>query len=191
MGSNIGALNSSLPGYFNDDAINGVYLHHQVHAALVELRFDLSDPQQFHPIGYNPVHTNGGNILEMLVSGAMRLVLPWPSWMGVAGLLWIPINMLAFIPLARRLWRDSVVVLAVSATWAMFPPVLAQLSAGRWTQAALVGVPIAILGFLDVVERGGKRSILVAAGGLVLTGLGYWFMGNRLWEYWGGHGNIS
>ncbi len=175
MGSNMGALNSSLPGYFNDDAINGVYLHHQVHAALVEFRFDLSDPQQFHPIGYNPVHTNGGNILEMLVSGAMRLVLPWPSWMGVAGLLWIPINMLAFIPLARRLWRDSVVVLAASATWAMFPPVLAQLSAGRWTQAALVGVPIAILGFLDVVERGGKRSILVAAGGLALTGLGYWF----------------
>ena len=175
MGSNIASLNLALPGYFNDDAINGVYLHHQVHAALMELRFDLGDPRQFHPIGYNPVHTNGGNILEMLVSGVTRLVLPWPTWMGVAGLLWVPINLLAFVPLARRLWQNSVVVLAASMTWAMFPPVLAQLSAGRWTQAALVGLPIAVWGFLDVVELGGKRSIMMAAGGLALVGLGYWF----------------
>ena len=80
MGPNIATLGMALPGYFNDDWANGIYLHHQVHDALVSGRFDLSDPQQFYPVGYNPVHSNGGNILEMLVSGVTRLLLPWPLW---------------------------------------------------------------------------------------------------------------
>ena len=66
-------LGQSLPGVYNDDWANGVYLHHQVHEALAAGRLDLSDPNQFFPFGYNPVHTNGGNSLEMVVSGLFRI----------------------------------------------------------------------------------------------------------------------
>ena len=70
-------LRDGLLGYYNDDWANGVYLHHQVHDALMAGRFDFSDPSQFFPFGYNPVHSNGGNILEMVVSGVFRLFAPW------------------------------------------------------------------------------------------------------------------
>ena len=175
MGPNVTQIGSALPGYFNDDWANGIYLHHQVHAALMSGRFDLSDPMQFHPIGYNPIHTNGGNILEMLVSGLSRMILPWPLWLSVGALLWIPLNVVAFIPLGRRLWNSPSVVLAGATLWAIFPPMLDQLAAGRLTQVALVGLPLAVAGLLDVAEKGTRSSIRLAAVGLALTGLGYWF----------------
>lgn len=168
-------LGSHLPGYYNDDWGNGIYLHHQVHAALLDGRFDLSDPMQFHPIGYNPVHTNGGNILEMLVSGVCRLFLPWPLWLSVASLAWIPLNLLAFVPLGRRLWNKPSVVIAGASTWALFPPVLDHIGAGRLTQAALVGLPVAIAGLMDLAQGGGRRARWMTALGWALIGLGYWY----------------
>ena len=175
MGPNVTQIGGALPGYFNDDWANGIYLHHQVHAALMSGRFDLSDPMQFHPIGYNPIHSNGGNILDMLVSGVSRMILPWPFWLSVGALLWIPLNILAFVPLGRRLWHRPTVILAAATLWAMFPPVLDQLAAGRLTQVAMVGLPLAVAGLLDVSEKGTRSSIRLAAVGLALTGLGYWF----------------
>ena len=80
MGPNVALLGAELPGYFNDDWTNGIYLHHQVHEALVSGRFDLSDPSQFYPYGYNPIHTNGGNVLEMLVSGFWFSLVFWRPW---------------------------------------------------------------------------------------------------------------
>ena len=168
-------LGQSLPGVYNDDWANGVYLHHQVHEALAAGRLDLSDPNQFFPFGYNPVHTNGGNSLEMVVSGLFRMALPWPYWLSVAALAWIPLNLLAFVPLGRRLWDRPSVILAAAATWAVFPPVLDHIGAGRLTQAALIGLPLAVAGMLDVAHGGGRRSRWLAAAGWALTGLGYWY----------------
>ena len=175
MGPNLLQLGDGLPGYFNDDWANGIYLHHQVHDALTSGRFDLSDPAQFYPFGYNPIHTNGGNVLEMLVSGVARLVLPWPTWLGVAALLWIPLNLLAFVPLARRLWQSPHAIMAASAVWAIFPPCIDQMSAGRLTQVALVGLPLAVAGLLELAEIGSRTAIRLAVLGLVLSGVGYWF----------------
>jgi len=168
-------LRDGLLGYYNDDWANGVYLHHQVHDALLSGRLDLSDPNQFFPFGYNPVHSNGGNILEMLVSGVFRLVAPWPLWLSLAAAAWIPLNALAFVPLGRRLWRHESTVVAAAITWALFPPALHQITAGRLTQVALVGLPIALAGLLDLSERTGRRGIGLTAVGLAIAGLGYWF----------------
>lgn len=175
MWTNIGGLSGGLVGFYNDDWANGIYLHHQVHAALLDGRLSLADPNQFFPFGYNPVHTNGGNILEMLVSGLFRLVAPWPLWLSLGALAWIPLNVLAFIPLGRRLWQHESAILAGAAAWALFPPVLNQLEAGRLTQVALVGVPLAIAGMLDLAERPGRSAVGLTAIGLALSGLGYWF----------------
>ena len=168
-------LRDGLLGYYNDDWANGIYLHHQVHDALLAGRFDLSDPNQFFPFGYNPVHSNGGNILEMLVSGVFRVFAPWPLWLSLAAAAWIPLNAMAFVPLGRRLWTRESTVVAAAITWALFPPALHQITAGRLTQVALVGLPLAIAGMLDLSERTDRKGIGLTAVGLALTGLGYWF----------------
>lgn len=174
-GPEAAGLASSLPGFENDDSRNAVYLHHQVHDALLAGRLDLSDPDQLFPAGTPLLQLHGGNILEFLVSGATRLLLPWPAWLSVAALAWIPLNLVAFLPLGLRLWSRPGPALAAGAAWAISPVLLAQLAAGRLTQVALVGLPLAVLGLLDVAERGGRRSWLLAGVGMALTGLGYWF----------------
>lgn len=168
-------LVTALPGYENDDGRNAVYLHHQVHAALLAGRLDLSDPYQFFPVGTPLLHMHGGNVLEMLVSGVARLLAPFPAWLSIGALAWIPLNLLAFLPLGLRLWERPVPALAGAVTWAVAPVALHQIAAGRLTQVALVGLPLAVLGLLDIAERGGRRAWLTAGLGMALTGIGYWF----------------
>ncbi len=165
----------ALPGYENDDGRNAVYLHHQVHAALAAGRFDLSDPAQFFPVGTPLLQMHGGNVLEMVVSGVARAFAPFPAWLSIGALAWIPLNLLAFLPLGLRLWARPIPALAGAATWAMSPVALHQIAAGRLTQVALVGLPLAVLGLLDVAERGGRRAWVTAGLGMALTGVGYWF----------------
>ncbi len=175
VGTDLQSLGSSLPGYYNDDAAHGIYLHHQFHDALLAGRLDLFDPTQFFPTGYHPARTNGGNSLEMVISGLSRLVLPWPSWLSVATLAWIPLNVLAFMPLGLRLWGNPRTAALVGGAWAVLPPVVGQMAAGRLTQVALMGLPLAVAGLLATAERGRRRDIALAAVGWALTGLGYWF----------------
>ena len=121
------------------------------------------------------MHSNGGNILEMVVSGVFRLFAPWPLWLSLAAAAWIPLNAVAFVPLGRRLWSQESTIVAAALTWALFPPALHQITAGRLTQVALVGLPLAIAGMLDLSERRDRKGIGLTAIGLALTGLGYWF----------------
>lgn len=165
-----------LLGTLNDDALHAVHLHDQVHTALADGRLTLADPDQFVPFGDHTVGHNGGNVLEALVTGALRLGLPWPSWWSLGVLAWIPLNLLAFLPLGRGLWpRAPVVTLGLAAAWSIYPPFLGQMDAGRLTQVALVGLPLAVLGLLRLVEDGGRAGQVLTAVGLTLTGLGYWF----------------
>ncbi|MEC8425600.1 MAG: hypothetical protein VX000_17560, partial [Myxococcota bacterium] len=174
-GPGFAGLTEALPGYENDDSRNAVYLHHQVHEALMDGRLDLSDPHQFFPTGTPLLQLHGGNILEFIVSGIARSLLPWPLWLSVAALAWIPLNLMAFVPLGLRLWERRGPALAAATAWAMLPVLTGQIAAGRLTQVALIGLPIAVLGLLDVAERGGRRAWLLAGVGMALTGMGYWF----------------
>ena len=175
VGAGPTGLAETLPGFENDDSRNAIYLHHQVHEALRSGRLDLSDPHQLFPTGTPLLQLHGGNVLEFLVSGAARALLPWPLWLSVAALAWIPLNLLAFLPLGLRLWGRRGPALAAAAAWAMMPVLMGQIAAGRLTQVALVGLPLAVLGLLDVAERGGRRAWVLAGVGMALTGIGYWF----------------
>lgn len=176
VGFEVSSLARELPGFDNDDYRHAVYLHDQVHRALLDGRLTLDDPDQLVPVGDHPVGRAGGNVLEMLLSGAFRLVAPWPLWLSLGALAWIPLNLLAFLPLGRRLWPGRPeVVLSAAAAWALYPPLLGQIAAGRLTQVALLGLPLAVLGLLQLVERGGGRAVLLCAAGVALTGLGYWY----------------
>ena len=174
-GADPGGLADALPGFENDDSRNAVYLHHQVHEALGAGRLDLSDPSQLFPTGTPLLQLHGGNVLEFLVSGVARALLPWPAWLSAAALAWIPLNLLAFLPLGLRVWERRGPALAAGAAWAMGPVLIGQIGAGRLTQVALVGLPLAVLGLLDVAERGGRRAWILAGVGMALTGIGYWF----------------
>ena len=176
VASEWGGLGSQLLGIMNDDGLGAIHLHHDFHDAVLDGRWSLVDPDQLVPAGSDRWLREGGNSLEMLVSGLCRLVLPWPLWLNVAGLAWIPLNLLAFLPLGRHLWGRWGPALAAGAAWAVLPPVISQLEALRLTQMVLVGVPIAVLGFL-LIGEGRRRGWVICGVGMALTGLGYWFYG--------------
>lgn len=169
------ALATNLPGYFNNDGAQAVYLHDAVHDALLAGRLDLFDPNQFWPVGISYAPINGGNILEMLVSGFFRLFLPWPFWLSVASYAWITLNTLAALPLGWHLWRRAAPTLAAALCWGLLPVHLGQLAAGRLTQLALVGLPLAVLGLLRISEEDHPRNAWLAGLGMALTAAGYWF----------------
>jgi hypothetical protein len=164
-----------IPGYFNDDGAQGVYLHWQFHESIREGNLTLRDNNQLHPIGTPRPQLDGGNRLEMLLSSVMQLFFDWPSWMTWTVLLWIPINTLAFLPLGLRLWEKRGPAIAAGITWAIMPPVIEQMAAGRLTQVCMVGIPLALAGILGVVEEGRKKDIWMAGLGMALTAFGYWF----------------
>lgn len=173
----LGGLASGLPGRWQDDGLGAIYLHHHVHDALIHGHLSLADPDQLVPVGFEMAAANGGNVLEMLVSGLFRLVLPWPTWLSVAAFALIPLNVLAFVPLGLRLWGRAGPAVAAGVAWAVFPPVLHQVSTLRLTQVVMFGLPLAVLGLLDLGERGGRRAAVTAGAGLALAAVGYWFQG--------------
>lgn len=174
-GPDLGALAGALPGYENTDSAGAVYLHDAFHQALLALRWPGTDPNQMVPVGAPLWASNGGNSLEMLLSGLTRLLLPWTAWYSAAALLWIPLNLAAFVPLGRHLWGRLDAALAAGAMWAISPVALGELAAGRLTQVVGVGIPLAVLGLLRLGERSRRADLVLAGAGLALTGVGYWF----------------
>ncbi len=174
-GPDLARLGAEIPGYFNTDAAGAVYLHDALHQALREGRWPGTDPNQMVPVGSPLWASNGGNSLEMALSGLTRLLLPWPAWYSLATLLWIPLNLVAFLPLGRHLWGRLDAALAGGALWAISPVALGELAAGRLTQVVGVGIPLAVLGLLRISERSRREDLVLAGAGLALTGIGYWF----------------
>ena len=170
-------LGRAVMGFGNNDAYGSIYLHHSFHRALREGRWGLEDPMQLWPAGYDRIPNDGGNSLEFLLSFLFQIFLDFPTWYNAAALAWIPLNLQAFLPLGRHLWGRWGPALAAGAAWALMPPILGQLTAGRLTQVVLIGVPLAVLGLLKLSEEGGRRAVVLAGAGMALTGLGYWFYG--------------
>lgn len=170
-------LDVAVWGWENDDSMQAVYLHDFVHEAFRSGNFALVDETTLVPSGFDMAGANGGNILEFVVSFLTAAVAPWPRWLNLAILAWIPLNLVAFLPLGRHLWGRWGPTLAAGAAFAILPTTLGQMGALRLTQVVLIGVPIAVLGLLRVCEEGGRRPILIAAVGMALTGVGYWFYG--------------
>ena len=78
MGAGLGQLQNRLPVRENDDTNGAIYLHHAFHDAMTHGRLSLRDPDQLLPAGYDRLRADGGNSVEMIVSGLLRLILPWP-----------------------------------------------------------------------------------------------------------------
>lgn len=163
------------------DKFGAIYLHDALHRALAAGRFPLVDAEQLWPVGAPLAAMNGDNVLEMFVSGLLRLGAPWPLWFNLAHLVWVPLLAVAFLPLGRRLWPGhdvAAVVLRVAAglTWALSPVFLGEIVAGRLTQVVLVGLPLALAQLHAATEADlDRRGRVLGAVGVALVGLGYWF----------------
>lgn len=169
------SLGGALIGSYNDDSAGAVYLHDAFHRAILAGRWPGTDPDELYPVGAPLWALNGGNSLEMALSGLFRIAVGFPGWYSLAALAWIPLNLAAFVPLGRHLWGRLDAALAGGALWALSPIYLGELAAGRLTQIAVVGLPLAVLGLLRLSERRGRGDVVSAGAGLALTGVGYWF----------------
>ncbi|MEC7987910.1 MAG: hypothetical protein VX278_22270 [Myxococcota bacterium] len=175
IGEDYGQLANEIPGEPNDDGFNAIYLHHMVHDALRNGRFDLSDPNQLYPIGFPQASTNGGNSLEMIASGLLRFFYAWPKWFGLSHYIWIPLNTLSFVVLGRYLWQNWYGSIAAGLTWSILPFTIEFMRFGRLTQTVQFGLPIATLGFLLLVEKGGRRAVWALGLGMIMCAWSYWF----------------
>ncbi len=173
LGPDAAWIGSELPGYDNTDQWGAIYLHHHHHGRVMEGAWPGFDPNQMVPEGLPLAALHGGNTLEMWISLLLRAVLPWPGWFTWAHLVWIPLLVLAFQPLGWMLWKRRDASLAAGLAWSLWPFYLGEMSAGRLTQLALLGAPLAVAGLLDL----GTGRWLRGAVGMALTALGYWFYG--------------
>ncbi len=175
-GPDLARYGDYVPGYDNTDHAGAVYLHHQFIARLGAGELPGFDPLQLWPEGTWLVRLHGGNSLEMIVSWVLSWGLAWPAWFSWSHLAWLPLNLLAFLPLGRQLWGRLGPSLAAGAAWAALPYHLGEIASGRLTQVALVGLPLAVAGLLRLAEGpGGWRDRAMTGAGFALTGLGYWY----------------
>ena len=117
--------------------------------------------QPIRPWGFDRAASDGGNSLEMVVSGWLRQWLPWPGWLSYSALAWIPLNTLAFYPWVAPLGADA---RARSGAGLGHPaPTLGQMAALRLTQVVLIGLPIATPGLLRI--RRGEGGLPAGGSG--------------------------
>lgn len=176
-GPGLGRLHGEVLGYLNDDSAGALALHDAWHRAVAEGRPVGRDPDQLAPVGAPLATLHGGNALEMALSGLFALFLPFPGWYSYGALAWIPLNTLAFLPLGRHLWGRTAPAIAAGLCWALWPPALGELAAGRLTQVVGLGLPVATLGLLRLAERPRPGDRWLTGAGVALTALGYWFYG--------------
>ena len=168
-------LEHSIPGIPNDDAFQSIYLHNMVHQSIFDGNIVFWDSMQFFPYGYHVPSTNGGNYLEMFASGILRMCAPWPNWYGYAHFIWIPINILCFVPLGVYLWRSKSLAFSIGCAWATLPYTLSFISYGRLTQSVQFAIPLALLGFLHMKERQSGKTPFILGLSLALCAWSYWY----------------
>jgi len=155
------------------DAQGTFWMYDWVRQEVLAGRFPTFTDRMYHPQGMDFLVLNGANVVDAVMSIPLQVAL------GVGrGQLWTCViivigNALTFFPLARRLApeRPDVAIL-VTAWWTVNPYTLAELGAGRPTQAMLWFVPIAAGALL---RSGGWRDALVLGVAVGAQGLVYWY----------------
>ena len=175
MGEQFYSLGQHIPGIPNDDSYQSIYLHDMVHRSLGEGNLVFWDFMQFFPYGYHVPSTNGGNYLEMLSSGILKILFPTSNWYGFAHFFWIPINILCFIPLGRYLWNNNILAFSIAASWATLPYTLSFIAYGRLTQSIQFAIPLCILFFLRSHEQNKTSSPYLLGFTLALAAWSYWY----------------
>lgn len=133
----------------------------------------------FHPLGKDIFAHTGNNFLDAVVSIPLQWMLGFPDYQPWFVALMLFGNAVAMRPLARHVVGPGWAAWAATVLWMLNPYVLFECMTGRFTQAFLWFLPLAILGLLRAGEPGRKGVAMAVLAG-VATGLQawtYWFMG--------------
>ncbi|MEC7241099.1 MAG: hypothetical protein VXW32_07645 [Myxococcota bacterium] len=87
--------------------------------------------------------------------------------------------------LARRLHGSEVAGAFAGTAYCLAPVLVSGIQSGTSESMAGGWLALSVMALLKAVERGGRRPVLFAAGGLVLTCLGGWYAGLCAWIVWG------
>jgi hypothetical protein len=130
----------------------------------------------FHPFGKDIFAHTGGNFIDAIASIPFQSILgpqDYQPWFVAAVLL---ANGLCFRVLMRGLCGSSTAVWTATMLWMVNPFTLFEISTGRITQAFLVFLPLAFHHFLRI-DRGDRRSAVLAGVFTAAQAWTYWFMG--------------
>ena len=147
----------------------------------------LRDPSftnmMFYPLGKDIFAHTGDNFLDAVLSIPFQVVFGFPRyevWFVAALLLG---NGLSFRPLARDLFSSRRAAWGATLLWMVNPYVLFECMTGRFTQAMLFFLPLAVRHFLrigreaDAAGAGRWRNPALAGLYTALQAYTYWFMG--------------
>ncbi|MEC7241850.1 MAG: hypothetical protein VXW32_11510 [Myxococcota bacterium] len=131
----------------------------------------------FYPLGKDIFAHTGNNLLDAYLAAPFQWLFGFTGWTRWWVMLVLVGNALTFRVLAKHLFDSPNAVFATTVAWQLNPYVLFELTCGRYTQALLWFVPIALYAFLKM--QGDPRWRWPVLAG-VMTGLQawtYWFMG--------------
>jgi hypothetical protein len=131
----------------------------------------------FFPLGKDVFAHTGNNLLDAVLSTPFQWLFGFPGWSRWWVVFLLVGNALSFRVLARWIFPSKNVALVATVAWQMNPYVLFELTCGRYTQAFLFFLPLAVWAFLRMQEDPRWRWPVIAG---ILTGLQawtYWFMG--------------
>lgn len=141
----------------------------------------------FHPLGKDIFAHTGDNFVDALLSVPFQRALGFPDYqpVWVAALLFG--NALSFRPLAGMVLERTTSRVAATVLWMLCPYILFECMTGRFTQAMLWFVPLAIRSFLRIGGVGPDSGLPGASpsparwADPLLAGI---FTGLAAWTYW-------
>lgn len=156
------------------------------YAWILDCMQHLRDPSHtlwmYFPLGKDLFAHTGNNFLDAAISAPFQLAFGFPRYQPVFVGFVLFGNALCFRPLARHLLGPGWPAWGATALWMLNPYILFECMTGRFTQAFLWFLPLAVLHFLratDAAERGQPFAGSAVKAGLftALQAYTYWFMG--------------
>lgn len=149
--------------------------------------------KMFYPLGKDIFAHTGNNFVDAVVSLPLQALFGFPDYQPWWVALLLFGNALSFRPLAADLFESAAARISATLLWLLCPYILFECITGRFTQAMLWFVPLAVHHFLHIggvgpdarlpgaAPHGWRWRDPLLAG--IYTGLAawtYWFMGHFL-----------
>lgn len=130
----------------------------------------------FFPLGKDIFGHTGNNFVDAVVAQPLVALFGFPSYQPWWVFVLLLGNGLAFRPLAREVLGRPFAAWGATLLWMICPYILFECMTGRFTQAMLWFLPLAVLHFLRI-PQGDKKDAVLAGIWTAAQAWTYWFMG--------------
>jgi hypothetical protein len=143
--------------------------------------FSLSDPSFtdlfFFPLGKDIFAHTGNNLVDAWASIPFQLTFPRFSWVKWWVVFLMVLNAVTFRWFASKVFHSRNAILFAAVAWELNPFTLFEITCGRFTQAFLPFLPLALGAFLMISNDRRWRWPIIAGIAAALQAWTYWFMG--------------